>query len=169
MKTKEKLNTENQLPNQNIVYDFNQNTQDTVNQQDLAVMPARLAVRLLKILALTQVSFYDLKRFIVEKMDDCKSEEELVNTCLDFINERDLVKNALAENWDAYKVEPPSTEEFTESLPKVVGKIDLSKFNSSKYNSSDNSILNSAELDETHQNHSKYKEKTSDNDNSLAH
>lgn len=88
-----------------VVLDFT-TAQQPVNNQDLAIMPADLAKRLLRLMAkhlnTTAISF------IVEEHVDvlraCSTMEEVLTVSGNFIQERVLIENVISENWDAYEV-----------------------------------------------------------------
>lgn len=140
------MNTGNTPVNQNIVYNFSTNTQEIANKQDLAVMPARLAIRLLQLLSLTQTSFYTIQSDYIKLLRSASTEEDLVNMSLDFINERELIANVKAEKWNAYQVKEEVTETaLTDAKPVQV-------------------VKSHPEEDETHQNHQEYKADSNDRD-----
>ena len=93
-------------------------TRPDLGQVDVAVMPAGLAKRLLKLLAKelepASANMIALKHLEVLNLvrGDIISEkatlDDFVQANLDFVIERQLIDNVTKENWDAYKVEQPS-------------------------------------------------------------
>jgi hypothetical protein len=92
----------------NIVLDFtiNKSVESLTVNQELAIMPANLAKAALKSLAkdLSKTSQHEIVETHVAALRSCGSMNEVVNTSLEFIQERELIQNLAAENWDAYSV-----------------------------------------------------------------
>jgi hypothetical protein len=91
--------------NKNVVYDFTQ----TPNQP-LAIMSAPLARKLLQIMV-DHLSGATARDIIADFMMSLQSGgdanlEHVLSTAIAFVEERTLIDNVVAENWDAYKVEP---------------------------------------------------------------
>ena len=103
------------MKNQNIVLDFTTNPLN--NNQPLAVMPAHIAKLALSQLAhiLGSVSLGTIKERLVDKIDNCKTVEDLITVTYEFTVERQLVENIVRENWDAYKVEQPKPVEQSQA------------------------------------------------------
>lgn len=100
---------------------FNFATQNVVNQvvenQELAVMPAALAQKLLRIYAnnLSTDTSDSIIQDHINTLRNCQRERDLdgaIKASLAWVAERDLIQNIVHENWDAYKVE---TENSTEA------------------------------------------------------
>lgn len=115
--------------NQNIVLDFTQNKsiEEFTGQQDLAIMPANLAKKALKALAdrLSNASLSTIVGQHVDNLNSCNNMTEVIKTSIEFVQERDLIQNLVAENWNAYSIK----EQSQYNGPKVIGKIDLTKHN----------------------------------------
>jgi hypothetical protein len=98
------------MNNPNVVYDFTQN-----NSQPLAIMSATLAKRLLTIMShrLVGASTSTIIDDFVEQLLQLQRLEQagdatiqdVINAALMFVEERNLIDNIVAENWNAYKVE----------------------------------------------------------------
>lgn len=89
-----------------IVLDFT-TAQQPVNNQDLAIMPASLAKRLLRLMAI-HLSTATLSSTVEEHVDVlrvCSTMEEVLTVSGNFIQERVLIENVKTENWDAYTVQ----------------------------------------------------------------
>lgn len=99
---------------------FNFATQNVVNQvvenQELAVMPAVMAQKLLRIYA-ERLSDTTGRRIIqqhIEKLAVFAENDDLdsaIKESLAWVAERDLIQNIQHENWDAYSVAPEGTTE----------------------------------------------------------
>ena len=89
----------------NVVLDFTRN-----NSQPLAIMSAPLAKKLLQIMAdrLQGARAEDIIADFISNLQHGGDAnlEHVVNTAATFVEERTLIDNVVAENWDAYKVEP---------------------------------------------------------------
>lgn len=97
--------------NNKLVMDFTMNV-----PQDVAIMPASLAKKLLRVHAdiLSRTSAHEIVNLLIESLKPCKNQGDLnnaVQVCQDFVNERLLIDNILKENWDAYKTESISNFE----------------------------------------------------------
>lgn len=99
---------------------FNFATQNVVNQvvdnQELAVMPAALAQKLLRIYAEGLVetsnrSIINQHREVLKGFAENNDLNGAILETLSWIAERDLIQNIMHENWDAYKVETKNTTE----------------------------------------------------------
>lgn len=96
----------------NIVLDFSGNkSMDTMLAgQPLAIMPAELAKKLLKIYANTFIRA-DAADIINDHITDLHiaAAEKDLNTAMkisfEWLQERDLIKHILCDDWDAYKVD----------------------------------------------------------------
>lgn len=103
------------MKNQNVVLDFtiNKSIENQTGGQPLAIMPSELAKKLLKMYAdkLVKASAYNIIAEFRDKLIDCKTVNESVVCALEYVQERDLIGNCAAENWDAYKVEIPNTND----------------------------------------------------------
>lgn len=95
----------------NITLDFSSNKSVTnvTTQQELAVMSASLAKKLLKMYA-EQLGGYASSTTIInkhiEELRACENVDKAITVSIDFISERELINNAAGGQWDAYKVEP---------------------------------------------------------------
>ena len=87
----------------NLVYNFAVNALD---QQPLAVMPASLAKKLLFEFAekLERVSLNTIKGALIDDIRDASDVAGIISAATNFVNERILVDNINAGNWDAYAV-----------------------------------------------------------------
>jgi hypothetical protein len=98
------MNTE--IKNQNVVLDFTTNT--AMDKQELAILPASLAKKVLKMYAdnLVKASSREIIGNHIDAlrsaMNEPKAMENVVKISMDFINERNLIENCAAENWKAY-------------------------------------------------------------------
>lgn len=112
--------------NLNVTLDFTIIQQDT--QQPVAVMPAELAKKLLKMYArgLVNASPRDIILPIIDELQgiingkepkDNTKVQEAVQACMQFVAERQLIDDCAHENWNAYSTAPQE--------PVVIGKIDL--------------------------------------------
>lgn len=95
------------MKNNKIVADYS-----LVEGQEIALMPANLAKKLLKMFADKLVNA-SASEIISQHMDDLRSVmrgasdyklEDAIALSQEFVNERTLVANIQAENWDAYLV-----------------------------------------------------------------
>lgn len=97
--------------NANVTFDFtNHSALDNITaQQPVAVMPAGLAKKLLKMYARnmrSSTSMEIISRHIAD-LKECAEQSDLqgaIEASLGWIVERELVENISAENWDAYAV-----------------------------------------------------------------
>lgn len=95
--------------NNKVVYDFTQ----TNSQQDIAVMPSSIAQRALKALAeqCSKTSVMDIMgehvNELIQLAKNPETYEAFVGRSKVFVQERELMDNIQAGNWDAYKVEQP--------------------------------------------------------------
>lgn len=111
--------------NLNVTLDFTIIQQDT--QQPVAVMPAELAKKLLKMYAkgLVNASPRDIILPIIDELQgiindrEDKSVERAVQACMQFVAERQLINDCAHENWNAYSTAPQE--------PEIIGMIDLRK------------------------------------------
>lgn len=109
--------------NLNVTLDFTIIQQDT--QQPVAVMPAELAKKLLKMYAkgLYKAAPRDIILPIIDELQgiindkEGHSVERAVQACMQFVAERQLIDDCSKENWNAYSTIPEE--------PVVIGKIDL--------------------------------------------
>lgn len=82
-------------------------------EQDVAVMPANLAKKLLKDYAqkLIKGTTWDVVNPLANKMIDIAQGngevKDAVQACLEFIQERTLIESCAKEHWDNYKVTHP--------------------------------------------------------------
>jgi len=110
----------------NVTLDFTIIQQD--NTQPVALMPAELAKKLLKMYAkgLVNASPRDIILPIIDELQDIINSNEpkdnnkvqdAVNACMQFVAERQLIADCAHENWNAYSTAPQE--------PAIIGKIDL--------------------------------------------
>jgi len=104
--------------NQNITLDFTAKNavEGIISTQELAIMPASLAKKLLKDYAkkLVSSSSYSIISSFKTSIDsNSDSIETVINKCADFIQERTLIENCSKENWEVFSV-VPTTETITE-------------------------------------------------------
>jgi len=97
-----------------VVLDF---TQINSPEQDVAMMPANLAKKLLKDYAekLTRASGRDiLNHHMAELEGILHSDGDVlakgIQCSIEFVQERQLINNIVAENWNAYEVVELTTE-----------------------------------------------------------
>jgi len=111
--------------NHNVTLDFtvNQDLNGLIAGQPVAILPAELAKKLLKMMAdkMRHASLSTIIEAHVTTLRAATDVNEAVNISSAFIQERTLIDNVVAGNWDAYTVVPQ------EEGPRVVGKIDLSE------------------------------------------
>ena len=103
------------MQNQNIVRDYTKN--NLVYNQELAVMPAMLAEKLLKLYAenLTKAPVQAIIGEHMDRLRKCKTIAESIAVSIDYTNERVLINNINAGNWGVYDIEPEVV-----SLPETV-------------------------------------------------
>ena len=111
----------------NITLDFTAKNavEGVMSTQELAIMPANLAKKLLKQYAqgLVRTSSYDIIRSFKDSIHNEKdSIESVMCKCADFIQERSLIENCSKENWEVFSVIP--TEELPEP-PLVIDNLTL--------------------------------------------
>ena len=98
--------------NQNITLDFsvNKSIEGLTAGQELAIMPASLAKRLLEAYAvnLSRASARGIIQEHVEVLQSVSTVDEAIEASLTWVAERDLINNIIAKNWDAYRVEIPN-------------------------------------------------------------
>lgn len=94
------------MTNQNIVRDYTKN--NLICNQELAVMPAILAEKLLQIYAksLTQSTAQEIIGAHMDRLRKCKTVDESVAVSIDYTNERVLINNINVGNWGVYDIEP---------------------------------------------------------------
>lgn len=105
------------MKNNKITLDFTQAT----SQQEVAVMPAKLAQKLLKDYAknLSYATARDIIQLHMKDLEHCKNMNDLksaVEISANFVQERQLITNISEGNWDVYKVEQVTEEVVDESL-----------------------------------------------------
>jgi hypothetical protein len=92
----------------NIVLDFSANQQfnNLLANQPLAVMPADLAKRLLTNYAnrLHTAKFATIMNDHIQVLSNVENMTEAINASLSFVQERELIQNCVNQNWDAYAV-----------------------------------------------------------------
>jgi hypothetical protein len=96
----------------NVTLDFTIIQQDT--QQPIALMPAELAKKLLKMYAkgLVNASPRDIILPIIDELQgiindkEDKSVDRAVQACMQFVAERQLIDDCSKENWNVYSTEP---------------------------------------------------------------
>lgn len=95
----------------NVTLDFTQSTQ----AQDVAIMPAFLAKRLLEEYAsnLNFVNWRNIQSNLQILIENSQSYSDMIIRTSEFIQERELVDNINKKNWDAYKVEEEVIAEST--------------------------------------------------------
>jgi predicted transcriptional regulator len=95
------------MKNANVVLDFtlNKSMEDFTAGQPVAVMPAELAKRALKALSanLSQLSETGIIRHFRDSLSECTTVQQSVECAINYIQERELIANIVAGNWDAYK------------------------------------------------------------------
>lgn len=93
---------------------FNFATKKTIDvatdNQELALMPAELAQKLLRIYTrnLQTARASDIINNLIGDLRTCAEKQDIglaVNTAFSWIAERELINNIKEENWDAYKVQ----------------------------------------------------------------
>jgi hypothetical protein len=86
-----------------VALDFSNVTID--DNQELAIMPSWLAVKLLKQMVLTQVSN---EKIVYAHIDDLRNNAGDLGKCVEistqFVQIRQLITNVADENWDAYRI-----------------------------------------------------------------
>jgi hypothetical protein len=84
-----------------IVFDFTKKS-----PQNVAILPASLAQRMLKEYAkkLSKASASDIIEEHVNNLRQLHSVNEAVECSMEFVEERTLIANIVAEKWDAYEV-----------------------------------------------------------------
>jgi len=93
--------------NQNVIMDFNKSPDST---QPLAIMPARLAVKLLKDYAdsLVHSNVHDITKrhtdHLLHLAGSGSPLREIVDASLEFVNERTLINNVKEGNWEVYNI-----------------------------------------------------------------
>lgn len=101
---------------------FNFATQNAINQvvenQELAVMPATMAQKLLRIYAreLTGTTNRDIIVQHIKTLSTFAENNDLdsaIKESLAWVAERDLIQNIQHENWEAYNYTPTETEQPT--------------------------------------------------------
>lgn len=94
--------------NNNIVLDFTQNKsmESLLAGQPVAIMPAELAKKLLRMYAekLQRVKFEGLKLEHCEDLSRSLNMDELIAKQVSFVVEQELIQNITHEQWDAYAV-----------------------------------------------------------------
>ena len=97
------------MQNQNIVRDYTKN--NLVDNQELAVMPAMLAEKLLKLYtsSLNSASVKSIIGVHIDKLRECTTIAESIAVSIDYTNERVLIENIHAGNWGVYDIEPENT------------------------------------------------------------
>lgn len=92
--------------NNNLKFDFTTSINGVVNNQPIAILPAELAQRVLKVYAESLMT--TLSRSIIDKhisnLKEADNVTEALEISLEFIQERELVQNVLQAKWDAYEV-----------------------------------------------------------------
>lgn len=118
----------------NIKFDF---SAQGVENQELAVMPANLAIKLLRMMSekLVKASSEEVVgQFIDNIRANClsgkeMSGEERIHTAtllsLEFIQERELIKNISANNWNAYSTLKEEQAIPASELPNVPEKVTI--------------------------------------------
>ena len=108
----------------NVVLDFttNKSIDGLLAGQPVAILPAELAKKLLVDYAnkLAKTSLHNIIEEHVDSLRSSKDHQDMMEKSISFIQERELIQNCAAKNWDAYAVD--NNNNFT---PKVIGKIDL--------------------------------------------
>lgn len=91
-----------------ITLDF---TQVSGPDQELALMPAALAKRLLQRMAddLVMVSQREIVNSLIEQLEQDKVKgdkavEAAITTCFNFVQERTLIENISKDNWEFYTI-----------------------------------------------------------------
>ncbi len=105
------------MKNLNITLDFTaKNAMESLtSKQELAIMPAELAKKLLKEYAkkLCQASAFEIIKPLLTAIEIAytnNSVEDAINTCAHFIQERSLIDNCATGNWDAFNVKEVEME-----------------------------------------------------------
>jgi hypothetical protein len=102
---------------QNVVLDFTHNS--VIDEQELAIMPASLAKKLLFDYSkkLVKVSGRDIVSNLMDNIREDINKPDTVgltmSKCLKFLNERSLIENCAAENWQVYDLRE-EVEEISE-------------------------------------------------------
>ena len=104
--------------NKNITLDFTAKNamEGIISTQELAIMPASLAKKLLKDYAkkLVTSSSYSIISSFKNSIDSSNdSIETVMGKCADFIQERTLIENCSKQNWEVFSV-IPTTEIIAE-------------------------------------------------------
>lgn len=96
----------------NITHNFTgqQSLNNLSKNQELAVMPAELATKLLIKYAsgLSNATTREIVDAHIDALLECRDNPTInkaVQVSMSFIAERELIKNIIAGNWDAYKVQ----------------------------------------------------------------
>ena len=94
----------------NIVLDFTatQAVAGIANDQPLAIMPAELAKKLLKTYAknLIGASSYEIIQGFKDSIaSDSDSIDDVMNKCVEFVQERTLIEHCAKEQWDYFNTE----------------------------------------------------------------
>ena len=97
--------------NKNITLDFTAKNamEGIISTQELAIMPASLAKKLLKDYAkkLVTSSSYSIISSFKNSIDSSNdSIETVMGKCADFIQERTLIENCSKQNWEVFSVIP---------------------------------------------------------------
>lgn len=98
----------------NIVLDFSgrKTLEGLVVEQELAVMSANLATKLLKQYAV-RLKSATLSEVIQSHVDDLRTAaniETVVNLSIEFVETRQLIANVTAGNWDVYSIKQAQPE-----------------------------------------------------------
>ena len=101
--------------NKNVTFDFSA----AVNNQELAVMPANLAQKLLKEWAdrLSSSTHEEILNEHIGDLQKTHSMAKVIELSRDFANERELIMNISQRNWDAYAV--PTEEPMADGVFKT--------------------------------------------------
>jgi hypothetical protein len=115
------------MEKQNITLDFTAKNavEGIISTQELAIMPASLAKKLLKDYAkklVTSSSYNIISSFKCSIDSNTDSIESVMGKCADFIQERTLIENCSKENWEVFSVIPT-----TETIAEVPVVEDLAK------------------------------------------
>jgi hypothetical protein len=89
----------------NVTLDFTSSNRT----EDIAMMPAKLAKKLLKDFAekLTTATKDEIVNKHCEELQKSKSVQEAVELSIDWANERYLIEHVSKENWDIFKLQEP--------------------------------------------------------------
>jgi hypothetical protein len=92
----------------NVVLDFttNKSINGVLAGQPVAILPAELAKKLLAEYAskLVKSSLENIIEDHVQNIRNSEDHAELMRKSIEFIQERELIQNCAAENWNAYEV-----------------------------------------------------------------